>query len=106
MGPKILAPKNFSEKIFGPKEFYVQRNIGPRKIVGSVETSKSFRQRVVYSEFSVLLCPKPQPKVGASWTITSQKKSMDEYAFIYIFQTSTIKLSHTLENSPALLWYI
>ena len=34
------------------------------------------------------------------------KKSMDEYAFIYIFQTSTIKLSHTLENSPALLWYI
>ena len=101
MGPKILAPKNFSEKIFSPKEFYVQRNI-----VGSVETSKSFRQRVVYSEFSVLLCPKPQPKVGASWTITSQKKSMDEYAFIYIFQTSTIKLSHTLENSPALLWYI
>ena len=87
MGPKILAPKNFSEKIFGPKEFYVQRNIGPRKIVGSVETSKSFRQRVVYSEFSVLLCPKPQPKVGASWTITSQK-SMDEYAFIDIFQTS------------------
>ena len=43
------------------------------------------------------------------------KKSMDEYAFIDIFQTSftvstiqinfdsTIKLSHTLENSPALL---
>ena len=51
MGPKILAPKNFSEKIFGPKEFYVQRNIGPRKIVGSVET---FGPRTLHRKFSAV----------------------------------------------------
>ena len=93
MGPKILAPKNFSEKIFGPKEFYVQRNIGPRKIVGSVKT---FGPRTLQKVFgsgwytaSLVSCfvRSLSPRLEQAEQLLV-KKSMDEYAFIDIFQTS------------------